>query len=109
MWNRRKKVSNRRVSPGQERRERRLGLEWLERRDCPAVQAFFMQGILTVTGDEGPNDIEFVQRNDGVVDLLGDGEKHTFQGVNKVVARTGGGADRVDGKIILWVRDEESS
>ena len=65
----------------------------------------FEGGVLHLTGDDRPNVIEIARRSDGVAEVLGDGERRTFEGVNKIVARTGDGDDRVNGKIILWVRD----
>jgi len=80
---------------GHQQRARQLGLEALERRDCPAVQAVFMQGVLSVIGDEGPNNIEIVWRSDGGVDMVGDGERHVFGGVRALSADTGAGDDRI--------------
>src|SRR5262245_23592826 len=93
---------------GRRRGFRRLGLEALERRDCPAVQAFLNAGVLTVVGDEGNNDVAFVGRSDGFVQLVGDGVGHTFEGVKGIVARTGDGDDQIRGKIVLWVRDAQT-
>jgi len=107
----RKQSSSRLVRRGRrsDRRGRQLGIETLERRDCPAVMFDFVQGdeggVLTITGDDGPNVIEISRRSDGVVDALGDGERHTFKRVNEIVARTGNGDDHFLGKIVLWVRD----
>ena len=78
---------------------RRLGLEALERRACPAVMFDFIQGddggILRITGDEGPNVIEIFQPRDGVVEVVGDGERRSFEGVNLVSVETGDGDDDV--------------
>ena len=76
------------------RQVRRLLLETLERRECPAVMFGFERGILSITGDEGPNAIEIIQR-DRAVEVVGDGERRTFEGVNLVSVETGDGDDTV--------------
>ena len=76
------------------RQVRRLLLETLERRECPAVMFGFERGILSITGDEGPNAIEIIQR-DRVVEVVGDGERRSFEGVNLVSVETGDGDDDV--------------
>ena len=59
MWNIRQQSPTRFERRRRERHLRRLGLEALESRACPAVMFDFIQGdvggILRITGDEGPN------------------------------------------------------
>lgn len=88
-----------------ERPLRRLGLEALERRDCPAVMFDFDLGVLRITGDDGPNVVEIAQWSDGDVEVLSDGERHTFEGVNKVFARTGDGDDQTSVKYTMFLAD----
>jgi hypothetical protein len=69
----RKQSSTRLVPRSRERRVRRLGLEALERRDCPTVMVDFDPGlgILSVIGDDGPNDIAITVQ-EGAVHVTGD-------------------------------------
>ena len=98
----RKKSSNRIVRRGCKCQVRRLLLETLERRECPAVMFGFESGILSITGDEGPNVIEVIQRRDRMVEVVGDGERRTFTGVDKVFVDTLGGDDEVAAQL-HWV------
>ncbi len=82
-----------------ERHLRRLGLEALESRACPAVMFDFIQGddggLLRITGDEGPNVIEIFQSREGVVEVTGDREQRTFEGVAEVLVDAKEGDDSV--------------
>ena len=69
--------------------------ERLEPRDCPAVTAMFQAGVLTVVGDDGPNDIRLRALAGGSVEVVGDGERHAFEGVDEVLIETLAGDDRV--------------
>jgi hypothetical protein len=101
-----RKSSNKTVRRGRERQGRRLRLEALERRDCPAVMFDFDGGVLNVTGDEGPNVIEIIWTPEGV-QAAGDGEQRMFEGVGEVVVATGDGDDviQADGLPNVQVRD----
>jgi hypothetical protein len=70
-------------------------IERLEPRDCPAVTATFQAGILTVVGDDGRNDIRLQALAGGSVEVVGDGERHTFTGVDEILIETLAGDDRV--------------
>ena len=76
---------------------RRLRLETLEPRACPAVMFEFVQGdeggILNVIGDDSPNSIEIFQPRDRVVAVTGDGEQRTFEGVDEIFVAALGGDD----------------
>jgi hypothetical protein len=76
---------------------RRLRLESLEPRACPAVMFDLVQGdaggILRVTGDDQPNVIEILQPREGVVEVTGDGERRTFDNVDEIFVATLGGDD----------------
>lgn len=74
---------------------RRLAVELLEGRDCPTVTFGFQAGMLRVTGDDGPNVIEIFQPRDRVVEVVGDGARRTFEGVNEIRVDTKGGHDEV--------------
>src|SRR5262245_45724299 len=76
------------------RRRRRPMLEILEPRDCPAVQAFFASGVLTVVGDEGNNVIDLFQPADRVVQVTGDGQTWLFEDVDEVFVDAGDGDDQ---------------
>src|SRR5688572_8364372 len=76
----------------------KLGLETLESRDCPAVTFGFESGVLSISGDDQRNVIEIVQRNNGTVEVLGDGERRSFHGVSKIVAKTAMGDDQISAK-----------
>jgi hypothetical protein len=72
-------------------------LEVLERRECPAVTTTFAGGVLTVFGDEGPNQVSAVELGGGAVEVNGDGEQFPpFAGVQWIVIETFGGDDRVE-------------
>jgi len=72
-------------------------LEILEGRDCPAVTATLADGVLTVVGDDGPNQVGVVELAGGVVKINADGEQFPlFAGVESIVIETFGGADRVE-------------
>lgn len=72
-----------------------MEVESLERRDCPAVM-FELQGdLLRITGDQGPNVIEIYQPSDRVVEVSGDGVRHTFSGVADIFVDAQGGDDSV--------------
>ena len=73
---------------------RRLQIESLERRDCPAVQAFFTGGVLSVVGDEQNNVIDLFQPRDHVVEVVGDGRAWAFEEVNEVFVDVGDGDDQ---------------
>ena len=93
MSNLRRKLLHRVSRCGRPQPARQLKLEALERRDCPAVQAILMQGVLSFIGDDGPNAIEIVCRSDGRVQAVGDGMRHTFEGVRELSVNTGAGND----------------
>ncbi|MFN0018471.1 MAG: hypothetical protein ACKVP0_09445 [Pirellulaceae bacterium] len=94
MSNRRQQSPNRSFRRP-DRQIRRMGVESLERRDCPAVM-FELQGdLLRITGDQGPNVIEIYQPSDRVVEVSGDGVRHTFSGVADIVVDAQGGDDSV--------------
>jgi hypothetical protein len=82
-----------------------MGLEALERRDCPAVMLDFDMGVLRIRGDDGPNVVEITRRSDGVVQVLGDGEQHKFAGVDEIFARTEGGDDQISVKSTRFLAD----
>jgi hypothetical protein len=69
-------------------------LEKLESRDCPAVTATFSAGVLTVVGDETNNVIDLFQRQDQVVEVVGDGQTWVFDGVDEVFVDAGAGDDQ---------------
>lgn len=78
-----------------DRRRRRMGVESLERRDCPAVM-FELQGdLLRITGDQGPNVIDIYQPSERVVEVSGDGVRRTFSGVADIFVDAKGGDDTV--------------
>lgn len=94
MSNRRQQSPNR-FYHRPDRQIRRMGVESLERRDCPAVM-FELQGdLLRVVGDQGPNVIEIYQPSDRVVEVSGDGVRHTFSGVADIFVDAQGGDDSV--------------
>ena len=70
-------------------------LELLEPRDCPAVTAMFQAGVLTVVGDDGPNDIHLRALAGGGVEVVEDGERHAFAGVDEILIETLAGDDRI--------------
>ena len=72
MWKRHKQPAKNRGRCVDDRRARRLLLEPLENRACPAVTFGFEGGILSVIGDDGPNDIEIILE-EGAVQVTGDG------------------------------------
>src|SRR5262245_29326831 len=88
------KTSNRAARRRAVHRARRLGIESLERRDCPAVEAFLSGGVLSVVGDEGNNIIELFQPQDRVVQVVGDGRTWLFEDVDEVIVTTGDGDDQ---------------
>src|SRR5262245_31505332 len=90
-----RQFSARRTDGGRRREFRRLRLEALEPRACPAVQAVFTAGVLSVVGDAGPNVIEIFQPRDRAVEVTGDGKQWKFEGVDKVLIDTGDGDDTV--------------
>lgn len=76
-------------------RFRAYGGERLEGRACPTVAFAFDAGVLTVTGDDGPNTISLIQSADGAVDVTGDGQSEAFSGVDQVILNAGGGDDGI--------------
>jgi hypothetical protein len=92
LWN---KLFARRIARHRRCRFLRLMLEKLEPRDCPAVQAFFAGGVLTVVGDEGNNVIDLFQPQDRVVEVVGDGETWVFKDVDEVIVDAGDGGDEL--------------
>jgi hypothetical protein len=93
MSNRRQQSPNRSFRP--DRQIRRMGVESLERRDCPAVM-FELQGdLLRITGDQGPNVIDIYEPSDRVVEVSGDGVRRTFSGVADIFVDAQGGDDSV--------------
>src|SRR5262245_23249347 len=65
-----KKPANRFFRRGN--RVRKLGLESLESRVCPAVTFGFEEGVLKITGNDQRNEIEIFQPADKVVDIKAD-------------------------------------
>ncbi len=88
------KQFSRRIGRRRECRHTRPMLELLERRDCPAVQAFFAAGVLSVVGDEGNNVIQLFQPRDRVVEVMGDGQTWVFEEVDEVLVDAGDGDDQ---------------
>lgn len=89
------------------RHMRRLGFEALERRACPAVMIDFDPdlGVLNIIGDEGPNEIEIVQRGPEVEVVGAPGGRlflGTEVGVFLINIHTGVGND------LITVRDGDS-
>jgi hypothetical protein len=72
----------------------RLATESLEARDCPSVTATFNAGVLTVVGDSGGNAIRVSHLGTEVL-VVGDGERHRFEGVEEIVIDSGDGDDHV--------------
>ena len=97
MLNNRKQSSASFVGRDRKRQVRRLLLETLERRECMAVDFTFAGGILNIIGDRGPNDIEIIWTQVGV-QATGDGEQHTFEGVDEVFVVTGDGDDVIQAR-----------
>lgn len=95
-----KSQRRKRITLGQRRsglrKAHNLRLESLERRECPAVLFEFSPdtGLLKVTGDDGPNNVEIVA-TDRTVQVVGDGLRSTFRGVLEVFVDTGRGDDRI--------------
>jgi hypothetical protein len=73
-------------APRPSRSQRRLfgRIEPLEARMCPAVTFAFDAGVLTITGDEGPNAISLLHSADGNILATGDGQSQTFSDVDQV-------------------------
>lgn len=57
----------------------RLGLEGLEVRAVPAVQAFYHSGTLSVVGDSGANDILVKAASDGTLQVTNNGQTVNIQ------------------------------
>jgi hypothetical protein len=93
MWNNRKRSPLHIFHRDRRRQPRRPAFEALERRDCPAVQAVFAGGVLTVVGDERNNVIELYQPRDRVVEVSGDGQTWVFEAVDEVFVDAGDGDD----------------
>jgi len=89
-----RKLLSRRASRREDCRLWRPMLEILERRDCPAVQAFFAAGVLTIVGDGGNNVIDLFQPADRVMQVVGDGQTWLFEEVDEVLVDAGDGDDR---------------
>jgi hypothetical protein len=89
-----RKLMSRRFGRRRNGRVWRPWLEALERRDCPAVQALFAGGVLTVTGDDGNNVIDLFQPQDRVVQVVGDGRTWVFEDVDEVFVDAGDGDDQ---------------
>jgi len=106
MSNLRKKSPGRFARRGRERHVRRLRLEALERRDCPAVMFDFVQGdeggVLTITGDEEDNSIAISRssHSGGMNVLLGDGSVRTFENVAEIIVNARGGDDAIDARLL---------
>jgi hypothetical protein len=94
MWINRKRSPLHIFHRDRRRQTRRPAFEALERRDCPAVQAVFVGGVLTVVGDERNNVIELYQPRDRVVEVSGDGQTWVFEAVDKVFVDAGDGDDQ---------------
>ncbi|MBC7852834.1 MAG: hypothetical protein IAF94_05310, partial [Pirellulaceae bacterium] len=62
-------------------------------------------GVLNIIGDDRPNVLEIAQRSNGEVEVRGDGERHSFAGVDKIFARTGGGDDQISVKFTMFLAD----
>jgi hypothetical protein len=77
-----RELLSRRTGRPRECRLSRPMLEVLERRDCPAVQAFYAAGVQTVVGDRGNNVIDLFQPQDRVVQVVGDGQTWMFTAVS---------------------------
>ena len=71
------------------------GFEPLEARMCPAVTFGFDAGVLTATGDDGPNAISLLQSGDRTIQATGDGQSQTFSNVDQVIINAGGGDDQI--------------
>jgi len=89
-----RKLLSRLAGRRQECRHTRPMLEILECRDCPAVQAFFAAGVLSVVGDGGNNVIDLFQPADRVVQVTGDGQMWVFTDVDEVFVDAGDGDDQ---------------
>jgi hypothetical protein len=59
------------------------------------VTAMFQAGVLTVVGDDGPNDIRLQALAGGGVEVVGDGERHAFASVDEILIETLAGDDRI--------------
>src|SRR5262245_58654827 len=71
-------------------------VEALEDRNCPSVTTNLVGGVLTVLGDRAANDIAITDDGAGNIGVSSDGgAAQTFTGVQKLVIRTGAGADSV--------------
>jgi hypothetical protein len=68
-------------------------METLEHRECFTVTFGFEDGVLQVTGDEGPNRVHLYQPGDLVMEVEGDGERRRFEGVREVQLTLLGGHD----------------
>src|SRR5262245_10819236 len=94
MWSRRRQSSIRARRRRAGHQVRRLRIESLEFRECPAVQAFFVGGVLSVVGDERNNVIELFQPRDRVMEVVGDGQTWVFEDVDEVIVDAGDGDDQ---------------
>jgi uncharacterized protein YkwD len=70
----------------------RLGVEALERRDCPVASATLYNGVLTVQGSEGDDHI-FIGRSGDWISAAG--QWFAASSVAQLVVTAGGGDDRV--------------
>jgi hypothetical protein len=105
MSNVRQKSSSKAVRRTRERQGRRLRLEALERRDCPAVLFDFDGGVLNLTGDDQRNVIEIIQRGDGAAEVLADGERRSFNEVSKIVVNAAEEDDQVSVRYTQFLAD----
>src|SRR5947209_225200 len=70
-------------------------LEVLEGRDCPSCSVEFREGLLSVAGDRGANQVSIVNTWAGTQVTCDGGETMTFAGVRAVSVRTMDGDDHV--------------
>src|SRR5438067_6244771 len=70
-------------------------VEALEGRDCPSCTLTFQDGLLSILGDRGDNDIAVVNTWAGTQVTCDNKEPVTFVGVRAVSIRTMEGADHV--------------
>lgn len=97
MWNIFKQSSSRSVHRYERGRQiPRSGIESLERRECPTVVFGLEGGVLSITGDNRANVIEVSEPSEGLVQVVGDGVRRTFRGVNQVVIDAKGGDDEIE-------------
>ena len=97
MWNILKPSSSRTVNRHERGRQiPRSGIESLERRECPTVVFGLEGGILSITGDNRANVIEVSEPREGLVQVVGDGVRRTFKGVNQIVIDSKGGDDVIE-------------